>query len=48
MRVLNSPYAAPGQRAVAQMIVQQAFKDPTETEMKRLQIEKARRVVEKV
>ena len=46
MRVLNSPYAQPGQRAVAQMVVQQAFRDPAETEMKRLQLDKARRDAE--
>lgn len=46
MRVLNSPYAQPGQRAIAQMIVQQAYKDPAEVEMKRLQLEKARREAE--
>lgn len=46
MRVLNSPYAQPGQRAVASMIVQQAFKDPTEAELKRLTVEKARREAE--
>lgn len=46
MSILNSPYAQPGQRAVAQAIVQQAFKDPAETEMKRLQLDKARREAE--
>lgn len=46
MRVLNSPYAQPGQRAMATMVVQQAFKDPTEVELKRLTVEKARREAE--
>ena len=46
VRVLNNPYAQPGQRAIAQMIVQQAFRDPAETEMKRLQLDKARRDAE--
>jgi hypothetical protein len=46
MRVLNSPYAQPGQRAVAQAIVQQSLKDPQEAELKRLTVEKARREAE--
>lgn len=46
IRVMNSPYAQPGQKAVAQMILQQAYRDPTDTEMKRLQLEKAKRDAE--
>lgn len=46
MRVLNSPYAQPGQKAIATLVVQQAFKDPQETELKRLTVEKARREAE--
>lgn len=43
MSVLNSPYATPGQRMVAQAIVQQSFKDPAETQMRQLQMRKLER-----
>ena len=43
MRVLNSPYAAPGQRAIAQMVVQQAFRDPAKAEAERLDLELKRK-----
>lgn len=46
MRVLNSPYAQPGQRAIATAIVQQSMKDPQEVELRRLTVEKARREAE--
>lgn len=47
MRVLNSPYAQPGQKAMATMIVQQAFKDPTEAEAKKLDLEIKRKSLTK-
>lgn len=43
MRLMNSPYATAGQKMVAQAIIGQAFKDPNDAELKRIQIEKGRK-----
>jgi hypothetical protein len=46
MQVMGSDFATPGQKAVAQAIIEQSMRDPMEGELKRLQIEKARQDLE--
>jgi hypothetical protein len=46
MEVMGSDFATPGQKAVAQAIIEQSMQDPMEGELKRLQIEKARQDLE--
>ena len=46
MEVLSSDFATPGQKAVAQAILGRSMQDPMEAELRRLQIEKARKELE--
>jgi hypothetical protein len=43
MQVMGSDFATPGQKAVAQAILERSMRDPMEGELRQLQIEKARR-----
>lgn len=46
LRILNSPYALPGQRAIAQAVIQKSYADPNDAILKQIQVAKGRRELE--